>query len=86
MFKLGEADFVIRMNLAKGTLDAIDASRKYPRSNVGEKENEEEGEIDNIPDFIKKALGNRNRLPHKIRADFGGLEPAVPELTQNAAI
>jgi hypothetical protein len=47
---------------------------------------EEKGQIDNTPDFIKKALGNRNRLPHKVRADFGGLEPTVPELTQNAAI
>jgi hypothetical protein len=30
VFKPGMADFVIRMNLPKGTLDAIDASKKYP--------------------------------------------------------
>jgi hypothetical protein len=70
VFKPGAADFVIPINLAKGMLDVIDASSKYPRSNVGEKENEEEGEIDNISDFIKKALGNPNCLPHEIRADF----------------
>jgi hypothetical protein len=43
VFKLGEADFVIRLNLAKGTPDAIDASRKYPRSGVGEKEKRGKG-------------------------------------------